>query len=101
MKNTKIKITYCKADPMLNPKNRKEYIIPTSKCNYQYPKDFADYHTQKVHSVYLNGEQIDYVQSTRGQGVVSNFPAQHELLEMNADMKLYAQYHTGFKPIMK
>ena len=88
MKNTKIKITYCKADPMLNPKNRKEYIITSSKCNYQYPKDYADYHNM------VDGKYV-------ANDVVSNFPAQHELLEMNADMKLYAQYHTGFKPIMK
>ena len=88
MKNTKIKITYCKADPMLDPKNRKEYIIPSSKCNYQYPKDYADYHNM------VDGKYV-------ANYVVSNFPAQHVLLEMNADMKLYAQYHTGFKPIMK
>ena len=50
----------------------------------------------------LNGEAIEY--GTRNyyvKDVVSNFPAQYEQLEVNKQMKEFAQYDTGFRPVMK
>ena len=96
-----MKITYCKPDPLLDPKNRSYYVIP--KYNHsKVHKDFADYVSQKVDVVYVNGEAIEY--GTRNyyvKDVVSNFPAQYEQLEVNEQMKEFAQYHTGFRPVMK
>ena len=94
-------ITYCKPDPLLDPKNRLYYVTPKSNHSRVH-KDFADYVSQKVNYVYLNGEAIEY--GTRNysvKDVVSNFPAQYEQLEVNQQMKEYAQYDTGFRPVMK
>ena len=96
-----MKITYCKPDPLLDPKNRSYYVIP--KYNHsKVHKDFADYVSQKVDVVYVNGEAIEYgTMNYYVKDVVSNFPAQYEQLEVNEQMKEFAQYHTGFRPVMK
>ena len=83
-----VKFTKCKEDPRLNPKNRLYVLQPSNKVNYQYPKDFADYH-RKVGDTYV------------GQDVISNFPLQYEQLLMNADVKELACYNHGLKPQME
>ncbi len=94
-------ITYCKPDPLLDPKNRLYYVTPKSNHSRVH-KDFADYVSQKVNYVYLNGEAIEYRTSNYSvKDVVSNFPAQYEQLEVNQQMKEFAQYDTGFRPVMK
>ena len=70
--------------------------------NSKVHKDFADYVSQKVNVVYLNGEAIEYgTMDYFVKDVVSNFPAQYEQLEVNEQMKEFAQYNTGFRPVMK
>lgn len=100
MANT-VKITKCPDDYRLNPKNRLYILQPSNKVNYQYPKDYADYHHQKIDTVYLNGERIDYAVETQGQGVVSHFPQMAEAEMINASMKELACYNHGMKPQME
>ena len=83
-----VKITKCKDDPRLNPKNRLYVLQPSNRVNYQYPKDFADYH-RKVGDVYV------------GTDVVSHFPKMAEAEMMNASMKELACYNHGIKPQME
>lgn len=96
-----VKITKCKDDPRLNPKNRLYVLQPSNRVNYEYPKDFADYIHQKIDTVYLNGERIDYAVESYGQDVVSHFPKMAEAEMMNASMKELACYNHGMKPQME
>ena len=90
-----MKITYCKPDPLLDPKNRLYYVTPKSNHSRVH-KDFADYVSQKIDVVYVNGEAIEYgTMDYYVKDVVSNFPAQYEQLEVNEQMKEFAQYNTA------
>ena len=82
-----MKITYCKPDPLLDDNNRLYFTFPKGNHS-KIHKDFAD-----LHSI-VDGKYV-------GKGVNSNFPAQYEQLEVNKQMKEFAQYDTGFRPVMK